>query len=297
MSYQLVLLGLLSEQPRHGYEIKQTFEQGSFAEYLKVSGGGLYYNLHKLVKEGYITEQNVEREGNYPDRHIYQITPEGRNYFFRLLRDTMSDLKGRNFFDPLDAALLFGPLLSRQEVLVRFQRQLVRTRARYFQLNLIYETLKKVKTFKEPYNLLLLDHSVSRLKSSMEWLEKAYRVIQEDPAFEETHAKRHPLMARGVENGECNEAEADDWHTTEGVKVWSEFEENLEVYLRRYNLKTEQAWREYEGSEKVFGQSPELLEKARLDYSEKLDQAWQEYESAVLAQGAEMEALIEKAQS
>jgi DNA-binding PadR family transcriptional regulator len=41
MSYRLVILGLLAEQPRYGYELKQAIEERSFARYVPLSGGGL----------------------------------------------------------------------------------------------------------------------------------------------------------------------------------------------------------------------------------------------------------------
>src|SRR5438552_3008991 len=128
MSYRLILLGLLAEQPRYGYEIKQTIEARSFAEYVRLSGGGLYYSLHKLVDEGYIEEQMVEREGNYPDRHIYQITESGKQRLLQLLRETFSDLEGRRYYDPLDAAFAFASTLSVDEVIARMIHQLDETR-------------------------------------------------------------------------------------------------------------------------------------------------------------------------
>ncbi|MGH7961802.1 MAG: PadR family transcriptional regulator, partial [Candidatus Binatia bacterium] len=44
MSVPLVILGLLSEQPRHGYELRQEVERRLYATYINLSGGSLYYN-------------------------------------------------------------------------------------------------------------------------------------------------------------------------------------------------------------------------------------------------------------
>ena len=54
MSVQLVILGLLSEQPRHGYELRQEVERRLYATYINLSGGSLYYNLSQLERAGHV---------------------------------------------------------------------------------------------------------------------------------------------------------------------------------------------------------------------------------------------------
>lgn len=77
MSVPLVILGLLSEQPRHGYELRQEVERRLYATYINLSGGSLYYNLGQLERAGHIKKAWVEQKGRYPARQVYQITSAG----------------------------------------------------------------------------------------------------------------------------------------------------------------------------------------------------------------------------
>lgn len=286
MSYQLLLLGLLAEQPRHGYEIKQHFEEGTFAEYVKVSGGGLYYNLHKLVNEGYVAENTIEKEGNYPDRHVYEITESGRKQLYRLVGDTLGDIKGRKFFDPLDAALLFGTILPREAVVIRLQRHINRIKAKLVEIGLVYDSLNSIhgKVVNEPYMLLLLDHSLTRLKNDMDWLLKAQQQIKEDDAFRIVHREKQPvgaLIQPDSPKGNVPDAEK--------LRLWQEYDAQNEKLHQRYNQQTEQAWREYEVSEKIFANSKPQLEAAQLEYDRKVQAAWEKYqvEIAILQENIE----------
>lgn len=292
MSYQLLLLGLLAEQPRHGYEIKQHFEEGTFAEYVKVSGGGLYYNLHKLVKDGYVAEQTIEREGSYPERYIYEITEEGKKQLYRLVGETLGDIKGRKFFDPLDAALLFGTVLPKDAVLIRLQRHLDRMKAKLVEVELIYDSLSTIhgKLVNEPYMLLLLDHSISRLKSDMDWFKKAQQKIKDDESFGIVHREKQPVSALIQSN-----SQVDAMEDSENFRLWQSYDAQNEKLFGRYNQQIEQAWREYEISEKLFINSKKQLEAAQLEYDRKVQTAWEKYQGEVAVLRGKIDALINKA--
>ncbi|MDO3412196.1 helix-turn-helix transcriptional regulator [Saccharibacillus sp. CPCC 101409] len=83
MNAQDVILGLLSEQPRTGYEIKRHFEQ-FFSFFFDASYGTIYPTLIKMEKAELITKEAVRQEGK-PDKNVYTITPAGRQRFERYL--------------------------------------------------------------------------------------------------------------------------------------------------------------------------------------------------------------------
>lgn len=70
---QLVILALLAEKPRHGYELIKALEERSGGFYIP-SPGMIYPALTYLEEIGYST---VEAEGT---RKLYQITELGRNH-------------------------------------------------------------------------------------------------------------------------------------------------------------------------------------------------------------------------
>ncbi len=80
MSLKYAILGLLEEEPRYGYEIKQRFEQ-TMGELWPVSYGQLYPTLKRLTAESLVTVQTVQGK-KAVDKHVYSITTEGKKAFF-----------------------------------------------------------------------------------------------------------------------------------------------------------------------------------------------------------------------
>ena len=48
--------------------------------YIKYAKGSLYYAFEQLEKQGAIHITNVIRDTNRPDKTIFHITEEGKNY-------------------------------------------------------------------------------------------------------------------------------------------------------------------------------------------------------------------------
>ncbi|HTY45496.1 MAG TPA: PadR family transcriptional regulator [Patescibacteria group bacterium] len=103
ISSELVLLGLLRESPRHGYEIKVKIK-----EILSLFAGldlkSIYYPLKILEKKGLVAKR-ASKEGKRPQRFIYHLTPKGQHRFNELLTKSLLDFKRPQF--SLDLSLYF----------------------------------------------------------------------------------------------------------------------------------------------------------------------------------------------
>ena len=75
-SAELLILSLVEDQPRHGYDIGQLIEQRSNGS-LKFSVGALYPLLYRLEKRGWINGRWVEKAGQRRRRY-YKITADGK---------------------------------------------------------------------------------------------------------------------------------------------------------------------------------------------------------------------------
>lgn len=84
MSLRLAVLGLLAEQPLHGYAIQAALEQ-RFAELCEPSSGEVYRALTALARDGLIAPVSA-RVGKRPERKVYTPTPEGRRVLDAWLR-------------------------------------------------------------------------------------------------------------------------------------------------------------------------------------------------------------------
>src|SRR5262245_36610760 len=81
---KFVILRLLKEQPRHGYEIIKALEEKMWGCYTP-SAGTIYPTLQLLEDQGYV--RGVETDG----KRVYHITPDGER-FLADHRDTLDDI-------------------------------------------------------------------------------------------------------------------------------------------------------------------------------------------------------------
>ena len=72
----LVVLALLAEGPRHGYELIVELERREVSDWVNVSSPQVYYSLRKLAQRGLIASVPSEGSGG-PERQSYRITSEG----------------------------------------------------------------------------------------------------------------------------------------------------------------------------------------------------------------------------
>src|ERR671918_1897084 len=75
-SAELLILSLVEDQPRHGYDIGNLIEQRSRG-LLRFNVASLYPLLYRLEKRGWIQGRWVEKSGQRRRRY-YKLTAEGR---------------------------------------------------------------------------------------------------------------------------------------------------------------------------------------------------------------------------
>ncbi len=75
-SAELLILSLVEEQPRHGYDIGALIEQRS-GGVLRFNVASLYPLLYRLEKRGWIEGRWVEKAGQRRRRY-YRLTAEGK---------------------------------------------------------------------------------------------------------------------------------------------------------------------------------------------------------------------------
>jgi transcriptional regulator len=100
-SADLLILALIEERPRHGYEIARLIDERSHGA-LTYHVASLYPTLYRLEDRGLIEGRWVERAGQRRRRH-YRIRPKGR----RVLANERS--VWHNFFAMLDRVAKIVP--------------------------------------------------------------------------------------------------------------------------------------------------------------------------------------------
>jgi len=74
---EYAILGLLEEQPMHGYELFQRFQGEVLGQIVHIEMSQLYAFLKKLERLALI-EAELEPQGARPPRKVYRLTEEGR---------------------------------------------------------------------------------------------------------------------------------------------------------------------------------------------------------------------------
>ncbi|WP_395319979.1 PadR family transcriptional regulator [Fructilactobacillus frigidiflavus] len=91
-----IILGILSEKPATGYEIKEKFSS-IFSNFYNASFGSIYPILHKLTDAGKVVFEIVEQTGK-PNKKIYSITKSGRKAFAEYLQTPVEPKKIKSDF-------------------------------------------------------------------------------------------------------------------------------------------------------------------------------------------------------
>lgn len=108
MRQDLVILGLLKEGPKHGYEIKKSITR-TLNTFTNLDSKSIYYPLKRLEEKGLVVKY-LGRKGKRPEKYIYKITPQGEEAFERLLGENFLTFE-RPIFN-VDLSLYFLPLVK-----------------------------------------------------------------------------------------------------------------------------------------------------------------------------------------
>lgn len=94
MSMKLMILGLLMEQDRHPYDMRQAIKQRNWDHAFKLRDGSLYYAIDQLRENGWIeATEIVPVPGEHrPDKTIYRITDAGRERFLELFYEQLGQM-------------------------------------------------------------------------------------------------------------------------------------------------------------------------------------------------------------
>jgi len=109
----LAVLVLLYERPMHPYEMAATLRERRKEDSIKLRYGSLYTVIELLVKAGFIEEKRTTRDGNRPERTVYEITPAGETEMRSWMREILSTPVKE--YPQFEAGLSLLPVLPPEE--------------------------------------------------------------------------------------------------------------------------------------------------------------------------------------
>jgi DNA-binding PadR family transcriptional regulator len=164
---ELAILGLLKEQPMHGYELRKQLSQ-KLGFFWTVSFGSLYPTLAKLERRGVVEKESY---GDKPSRRrqVYSITPRGEDEFLELLSQSGGSSWEEEKF-PLRLAF-FRYLRPETRIRLLERRKLFLEDKLDFGRASLRRSLDRNGTKADSYTLSLMRHGLDTTERDIAWLD------------------------------------------------------------------------------------------------------------------------------
>ncbi len=168
---EFAVLGLLAEQPRHGYDLEQVIEERGMREWTELAFSSIYYVLKKL-EERKLIEAAPRAEAGAGTRKVFRLTSAAG----RVLREVT--LKFLAEPHPVYPSVLLGlgnwPCAAPQEAIEALQQRRTKLRCEMDRLTAKSRSLPDQPVFVE----VLFDFSITQLISELAWLETALEKLR-----------------------------------------------------------------------------------------------------------------------
>ena len=164
----IVLLSLLAEQPRHGYDLDRVIEQRGYRQWTSLAFSSVYYLLKRLSERGLLEPD----EGSQGRRTVFRVTEAGR----RELRQAAGErvlapappsagvLPALNAYSRLDDPALMALLVRRAEALLGRLDELRALRAQV----------------DEEHALAIFDYEILRQEADLAWTRTLLKKVDSD---------------------------------------------------------------------------------------------------------------------
>jgi DNA-binding PadR family transcriptional regulator len=118
MDIELMILGFLMSGPKSGYRLKAI--SGKLIMFYSITLNKIYPVLRKLEGGGYIKKEVVFQTGK-PNKHLFSLTPSGKEYFFEKLKEAPVPLEmGNAFF----TKSFFFRFLEKKQISTEFEKEI-----------------------------------------------------------------------------------------------------------------------------------------------------------------------------
>jgi DNA-binding PadR family transcriptional regulator len=176
---ELLLLGLVAEMPRHGYELDQVIEQRGMREWTQIGFSSIYFVLGRLQKLGLVAANKpAGATAGSKARKVYAVTPAGRR---ALAGQTMAALREVR---PAHSSVLLGminwPALQREPALAALEARRRAIEAELARLAAIQVEQQPLPDYVEA----LFEYSLGQLRAEAEWVARTIGYMTTKPWLE-----------------------------------------------------------------------------------------------------------------
>jgi DNA-binding PadR family transcriptional regulator len=172
----LAVLVLLYERPMHPYEMAATLRERRKEESIKLRYGSLYTVIELLLKAGFIAQNKTTREGNRPERTVYEITKAGEAEMRGWMREILS-IPSKEY-PQFEAGLSLLPALPPEEV-----TDVLETRMEFLKMDIeqIKAGFQQAKAMELPALFSIeSEYRLAGLECELAFVEKLVKRIRKD---------------------------------------------------------------------------------------------------------------------
>ena len=164
---ELAILGLIAEEPRHGYRIEADIEGRGIRQWTDIGFSSIYQALKKLETAG-LLEGDLYQEGAGPARKVYRLSAAGRRSLAEAVRRRLSDPRPHSGDFDLGLANLPSLPAAEQVAAVGAYRRALAAR------------IAQVKSKREqdggeslpPHVQALFGHSLAMMVAELAWIDQ-----------------------------------------------------------------------------------------------------------------------------
>lgn len=164
---EYVILGILMKQGRHGYEIHNLLSSGLGRAWY--AGMSQVYALLKRLEAAGKVVATAEQQDKRPTRHIYSITPKGRQAFRQWVHEPLKRMR--------DLRLEFlAKLFFIRELALSGSDELIEKQMDVFQEQL-HNIKRRDERCREEFERLVLRFRIGQIEAVLSWLRDCKREL------------------------------------------------------------------------------------------------------------------------
>lgn len=172
---EIVLLALLYEEDRYGYEIEAVIEERKMRNWTKIGFSSIYNSLNNLEKKGWIGSR-YEAEYGSPARKVYFLKDTFKETVLETIKKTLHS--PQRLYSEFSIGLAFSHFLTKEEVnecLIKYRESLQNRRQvirqSYVEQPMVHNIIHVKALFTHPLRVI---------EAEIEWINDLLDEIKED---------------------------------------------------------------------------------------------------------------------
>ena len=173
---EIILLALLYEKDRYGYEIESVIEERKMRNWTKIGFSSIYNSLKNLEKKGWIGSSYKEEYGS-PARKVFFIKDAFRESVREIIKKTLHS--PQRVFSEFSIGLAFSHFITKEETyecLLKYREGLETRRQiildHFTEQESIIQNIIHIKA--------LFTHPLKLIEAEVEWINELLNEIKEN---------------------------------------------------------------------------------------------------------------------